>query len=322
MKYVPFGESSETVSMIGFGCWQMGRRMWTGVRDEDSVAAVRRALELGVTLFDTADIYGFGHSETLLAEALGAERDRVFIATKGGVCHSEERGFWRDTSPAWLIEACEASLRRLKRECVDLYQVHWPSRDHSLEGVMEALNRLREQGKARYVGVSNFFKDQLEPMLKMGPLHSLQPQLNIIKREVLHTSTMQFCRENGIATLAYGPLCEGILSGRVTMETKFDEGDNRHGHDEYEPAERRAANLRIVDSLAHIARERNVSTAQAAIRWVFDHADATVALCGSRTPAHIEDSAGAADWTLSEEELNLIERAVAEHRPDLVKAAP
>lgn len=321
MKYVPFDHTQDEVSVIGFGCWQMGHWMWTGVRDEDSIAAVRRALDLGITLFDTADIYGFGHSETILAKALGQDLGKVFIATKGGVRHNDERGYWRDTSPEWIIEACEASLKRLGRECVDLYQIHWPSADHPLDDVMDALNRLRESGKARYVGVSNFFKDQIELMLMMGVIHSLQPQLNILKRKVMHTSTMHFCRERGISVLAYGPLCEGILGGGVTMDTQYSKGDNRHGHDEYEPSDRRAANLNIVETLRQIARERAVSPAQVAIRWTLDHAGATVALCGARTPAHIEDSAASADWKLSADEIDVIERSVAEYRPDLLSPA-
>lgn len=320
MKFVPFHHSQEMISVIGFGCWQMGRRMWTDVHDEETMAAARKAIDSGVNFFDTADIYGFGHSESVLAKALGGDINKVFIATKGGLRHNNEKGFWRDTSPAWITQACEASLRRLGRDYVDLYQIHWPSNDHTLDETMEALNRLRDAGKARFVGVSNFFKDQLEAMQSLGPIHSLQPQLNILKRKVIHTSTMKFCRDQGIATLAYGPLCEGILGGHVTIETKFEQGDNRHGHDEYEPVERRAANLKIVETLQKIARERNVSAAQIAIRWTLDHAGATVALCGARKPEQIQDSAAAADWELSRDEITLIEKSVAENRPDLVSA--
>lgn len=317
MRYVRFADTDESVSVIGFGCWQMGRRMWTGVLDEDSVAAVHRALDLGVTLFDTADIYGFGHSETLLARALGSYCSKVFIATKGGVRYEPGRGFWRDTSAAWLKSACEASLRRLGRDYVDLYQVHWPSSETPLDETMEALIELKDQGKIRFIGVSNYFKDELEQLTRFGPVHALQPQLNIVKRRVINTSTLEFCSRNHIAVLAYGPLCEGLLTGRVGMDTKFEKGDNRSGHDEFEPPERRAANLQIVQVLLQIANERQRSAAQVAIRWVLAQPGVTTALCGTRTPAQIEDSAGAADWELSPSELDRIEQAVAKHRSDL-----
>jgi aryl-alcohol dehydrogenase-like predicted oxidoreductase len=188
-----------------------------------------------------------------------------------------------------------------------------------MEEVADGLSRLIDQGKARYVGVSNFFKDDLQKLSNLGPLHSLQPQLNILKRRILENSTLKFCRDSEIAVLAWGPLCEGILSGRVTMNSEFGDWDNRYGHDEYEPADRRRANLKIVSVLSEIAGERDVSTAQVAIRWTLSLEGMTTALCGARNAGQIADSCAAADWELNREEFEQIEAAVRQFRPDLIE---
>ena len=305
MDYRQLGRTDLNVSTITFGCWAMGGHMWGEVDDTNSIAAVRRALELGINFYDTADIYGFGHSEEVLAEALGSRRDEVLIATKGTVRHEEPRGFWNDSSRAWLLQACDDSLRRLKTDRIDLYQLHWPDADTPIEESMGALRELIDAGKIRYAGVSNYNVQQMTECLKHLDIVSLQPPYSLVQRQV-EQEILPFCLEHHLGVLAYSPMYRGLLTGKFTAEATFGEDDLR-AHDGNFQGEQLRKNLARVEKLKAMAAEYGKTVAQLALAWVLSHPAMTVALCGAKKPSQIEESAGAAGWTLTPDERARVE---------------
>lgn len=311
------GVSGPELPVIAFGCWPMGGWLWSGNDDEQSIQAVRRAVDLGITFFDNADCYGFGHAETLLARALGPRIRECFIATKGGVEKiGEENGQAKtriNVTRDYLLAACEASLKRLGVECIDLYQVHWPNVSTPVEETMDALNRLRTQGKVRYVGVSNYSGARIEESLQYGPLHTNQPPYNLLQRE-MEADAGAVCLRHGMGILAYGPLCQGLLTGKYTRDNiRFPEGDHRNHHKQFrEPL--LSQNLRIIERLTPLARAAGRSLAELAVAWVLARGEHVFALCGAKRPEQIEETAKAADWVLTESEVAEIDQIVAEER--------
>jgi aryl-alcohol dehydrogenase-like predicted oxidoreductase len=308
MEYKTLGQTDLEVSTICLGTWQFGGD-WGTPRREDAKAAVRRALELGVTFFDTAQAYGFGASEELLAEGLGDDlrrrRDELVIATKGGL-RPEGGGIERDSSPEWLRSGVEESLRHLGVETIDLYQVHWPDPDTPVEETAGALDELVTEGKIRHVGVSNFDVEQMAGFERTRKVESLQPPYHLFRREI-EEDVLPWCRENGVGVLAYGPLAHGLLSGRMTPETRLADDDWRHGSDLFRGDNFRR-NLEVVAALGRFAEERGSTVAQLAVAWTLANPAVDVAIVGARRPDHIEGTAPAADVELSGDDLAEIDR--------------
>ena len=300
------GAADLTVSEIGFGCWAMGKWMWgDDVVDEESVKAVHRGLELGITLFDTAAVYGFGHSERVLARALGSRRQDIVLATKCGLRWDDRENIWRDSSPQSIVQECEDSLQRLNTDVIDLYQVHWPDDDTPFEDTMAALVSLQEQGKIRAIGVSNFSVEQMQRLRSAGPLVSDQPPYSLLRRGI-EKDVLPFCRENGLGVLCYSPMQRGLLTGKYQPGVAFPESDGRHNDRLFQGD----TFLRIhsaVEKLRALAAESGKTPAQMALAWVLNQPGVTVALCGVKRPAHIEESAGAAGWKLDADLLARIE---------------
>ncbi|MGQ0793327.1 MAG: aldo/keto reductase [Deltaproteobacteria bacterium] len=319
MKYRKLGSSDLTVSEIGFGCWAMGGG-WGEVSDRDSVSSVVRAIDLGINFFDTADIYGFGHSEEVLAGALGSRRGDVVIATKGGLVWDDAgRIIARSGARDYLAKALEASLRRLNTDYVDLYQIHWPDSNTPLEETMRALEEFQKSGKARYVGVSNFTAAQMRDCLGAGQIHSLQPPYNMLMREA-ERELFPFCSERGIGVLAYGPLAYGLLTGKYTEKSEFPATDWRGGKLFPDPGEWKRhidlfhgdgfrRNLEIVALIKGIAQKRGKTPGQVAIAWALAHPAVSCALVGARRPSQVEDNAAASGWTLPPEDMAKINDA-------------
>jgi len=316
MEYRRLGDTDLEISEIGFGCWAMGGG-WGQIDDKESIAAARRALDLGMNFFDTADIYGFGHSEEVLAKALGARRKDVIVATKVGLAWDIHGCMFRASYRSHIMKGVEASLVRLKTDYIDLYQVHWPDPNTPFEETMRVMDDLVKVGKIRYIGVSNFTVPQIKKCLKARRIHSLQPPYNIFMREV-EDELLPFCKKNGIGIVTYGPLAYGLLTGKYTKKTKFPKNDWRSGELFDEPGdwqphidlfhgEKFLRNLAIVEKLKKIAKRRGKTVGQLAIVWVLSNPAVTSAIIGAKRPSQVEENVGGAGWRLTGEELGEIQ---------------
>lgn len=278
------------------GTWQAGKSMWVGIEDAETIKAIRSAFAAGITIIDTAEVYGKGHSEQIVAQALSDVRDRVVYATKVFANHLKYDQ---------VIEACDRSLQNLKTDYIDLYQIHWPSGSFKSEIVpiaetMRAMNDLKQQGKIRAIGVSNFSRAQLEEAAQYGRIDSLQPPYSLFWRKV-ETDAMPYCVENNISILAYSPLAQGLLTGKFSLGHEFPEGDNRRDNklfkgDNYVRAQA------ALDKLRPIADRYNISLANLAIAWLIAQPQ-TNAITGARHAKQIEENAIAAQVKLSPEDL-------------------
>ena len=305
-KRLRLGRSELQVSPIAFGTWQLGGE-WGGFDERRAIEAIRHARELGINFFDTAQAYGFGASERLLAKALEDDlrdnRDDVVIATKGGL-RPVEGGVVRDSSPDWLRQGVEESLEALGVEAIDLYQVHWPDPNTPFAETGRALAELLDAGTIRHVGVSNYSVEQMEELSKTLPVTSLQPPYHLFARDI-ENDVLPWCFENDVGVLIYSPLAHGLLSGAITEETEFAEDDWRSGSPLFAPEALRR-NLEVVRQLKDVADEVGCTLSQLAIAWTLANPAVNVAIVGSRRPEHIEESVGALEVELGERELQWI----------------
>jgi myo-inositol catabolism protein IolS len=304
MQYRELGNSGITISAIIMGTWQAGKKMWAGIDDTQTTAAIRAAFDLGITTFDTAEEYGNGHSERILGNALKDMRDRIVIASKVYPNHLE---------PTALVEACHRSLKNLSTDYIDLYQIHWPSGSWGTNVVpiqksMEALMRLQEQGKIRAVGVSNFSARQVQETLACGPVASVQPPYSLFWRQA-EKELIPFCRARGITILAYSALAQGILTGKFGPDHVFAKGDHRRRNRLFAP-ENRENVKQALGLMIPMAESKNVSPARLALSWVI-HQEGVCAVAGARNAAQVSDNARAADLVLSENDLQELDRLSA-----------
>jgi aryl-alcohol dehydrogenase-like predicted oxidoreductase len=308
MKTTRLGLTDLQVFPIAFGTWQLGGE-WGTFDEREAIAAIRHARSLGIDLFDTAQAYGFGVSERLLGRALRDELDRrrddVVLATKGGLRMTPD-GMVRDSSAAWLRSGVEESLRALGVEHIDLYQVHWPDPEVPLEETAGALQQLVDEGKIRHVGVSNYSAAQMAQFARTRPVETLQPPYHLFRREI-EADVVPYALEHDIGVLVYGPLAHGLLTGTIDEHTTFAIDDWRSQSSVFE-GETFRRNLQTVRELEGWAAERGHTVSQLAIAWTLAHPAVDVAIVGARRPAHIEDSVGAADVELTEEDLAEIDR--------------
>jgi aryl-alcohol dehydrogenase-like predicted oxidoreductase len=315
MKTTVLGRSGLRVSRIAFGTWQLGGD-WGRFDEAAAIAAIRRARELGVNFFDTAQAYGFGASERLLSTALGSEltrhRDQLVIATNGGLRRTE-RGMVRDASPRWLRAGVEASLRALGVEYLDLYQVHWPDTTIPAAATAGALAELVAEGKIAHVGVSNYDTVQLARFAETLPVETLQPPYHLFRRNV-EDQVLPYCRAHDIGVLVYGPLAHGLLSGTMTEHTRFARGDWRATSAMF-TGDGFRHNLAAVAALEKFAAERGVTISQLAIAWTLANPTVHAAIVGARRAEHVEDSLAAADVTLSADDLAEIDVIMAAAAP-------
>src|SRR6202049_639114 len=270
MEFANIADAGLTVSRVGLGTWAIGGWMWGGTDDEESIATIRAAVERGVNLIDTAPAYGFGRSEEIVGQAIadGRLRSRVVIATKTGLEWKGGKVF-RNASRARILREVEDSLRRLRTDYIDIYQVHWPDPLVTIEETAEAMRTLLEQGKIRAIGVSNFSVIQMERFRRVAPLHVLQRPYNLFERAI-ETDLLPYCRRNKIATLGYGALCRGLLSGRIQAGTVFDGDDLRRTDPKFRKP-RFAEYVTAVQKLDRLAQERFGKRAiHLAVRWMLD----------------------------------------------------
>jgi aryl-alcohol dehydrogenase-like predicted oxidoreductase len=311
MEYRELGITGLSASVIGLGTWVMGGWLWGGAEDRESLATVRRAIELGINLIDTAPIYGHSRAEELVGQAIAesGRRSQLIVATKVGLEWDRAKTkVWRNSSRARILKEIEDSLRRLRTDYIDIYQAHWPDTQTPFEETMETLLELKRRGKIRFIGLSNFDVPQMERCLAVGPVHVLQPPYNLFEREIDH-AVLPFCRARRIGTLIYGPLCRGLLSGKYRGQETFTKGDVREMDPKFK-GERFRSYVTCVDRLKKIAETYRKTVAQLAIRWCLEQPGVTVALCGARRPDQIAENAGGAGWTLSAADRQEMERIV------------
>ncbi len=310
MDYRQLGTSDLKISVIGFGTWAIGARGWGRVEDEDSVAAIRRALDLGINFFDTADVYGRGHAEEVLAKALGNRRKEVIVATKvGNRWSADGNTVWADLSPAYIRQAVEDSLRRLNTDVIDLYQIHRPDPNTPVAETMGTLLDLVKEGKIRYIGTSNLSPDQLREYLSYGSVVSLQPLLNLLTRHT-EVQLLPLCQEKNVGVVVYSPMAMGLLTGKYVAPVQFEPNDFRAENFLFQ-GKNFARNIAIARALKNYAETRGYTAAQLAVAWVLAHPAVTSAICGAKRPEQIEESARSFEWKMTHEEIVEIDRIVS-----------
>ena len=303
---VRFGPGGPQISRLGMGCWAIGGHGWGEVKESESIAAIRFAFEQGINFFDTADVYGLGKSEEILRLALGAHLKSVFLASKGGVRWDETGKVWNDSSCGYLKKAVESSLRRLNIEKIPLYYIHKPDNKTSISEIIETLSKLKEDGKIGHIGVSNFSASQLEKALEVAPISAIQVRVNLLQRK-RGEEISRICRKKNIKLVAWGALADGLLTGKFQKEDAFDQNDHRSRSPDFQ-GERFLKNLEIIEKLKSIAKERNVSMSQLALRWVMDKYHFACPLFGAKTASQVEENIGATGWQLTSEELSAIDK--------------
>ncbi|HEY5267095.1 MAG TPA: aldo/keto reductase [Acidimicrobiales bacterium] len=293
MNYITLGKSELKVSRVAFGTWQLGGD-WGVTDTESATLAIRQAAESGVNFFDTAQAYGFGASEELLAKALrGIEREDLIIATKGGL-RPTATGVSRDSSAAWITSGVDASLRALDTDYIDLYQVHWPDAQTPFEETAEALAGIVASGKIRHVGVSNFDATQMETFSAVLSVETDQPAYHIFRRDVEH-ELFPYTTANNIGVLVYGPLAHGLLGGNLRPDTRFASDDWRATSSVFQGVAYEH-NLKKVAELEEFAqRELGITIGQLAVAWTLANPAVHVAIVGTRNPSHVQEALAAGD---------------------------
>ncbi len=305
MQYRTLGNSDLRVSAVGLGTWAYGNDTFGEVEDQQSIKAIRAAVDSGISLIDTAPAYGAGHSEKVVGRAIKGIKDEVVIATKCGV-YRDGSDYVIDLSPERIRKDIEGSLKRLDIEQIDLYQIHWPDPDTPLEDSVEELINLQKEGKFKYLGVSNFDKNLLAEIRNLTDVISLQPQYSLLKRDI-EDNVLPYIIEKGLGILTYGTLGGGILSGKYNERPEFeDEKDNRSGFYPFFSEENWPYVQELIELLKDIAADYDKTPAQISINWTINRPGITTALVGAKSEKQASENAAAADFNLSEEEMELL----------------
>jgi aryl-alcohol dehydrogenase-like predicted oxidoreductase len=318
MEYIQITGNGIKASCIGLGTWAIGGWLWGGTEEQASIRTIHTALDKGINLIDTAPVYGFGLSEEIVGKAIAqyGKREKVIIATKVGLEWKDGK-VSRNSSKERILAEIEDSLRRLKTDYIDIYQIHWPDPVVPIEETADAMRQLYEKGKIKAIGVSNYSVEQMEIFRKVTPLHVSQPPYNLFERGI-EKDILPYCYKNGITTLLYGALCRGLLSGRMKPDTKF-EGDDIRKFDPKFKEPRYSQYLRAVERLDSFAREKyGRRVIHLAIRWMLDQPGASIALWGARNPSQLEPVDEIMGWSLDKEALETIDKIIDETVKDPV----
>jgi len=316
LQKVRFGKTELEITPVGFGAWAIGGGGWAaawGPQDDDeAVGAIRRAVELGINWVDTAAVYGIGHSEELVAQALKnvPEADRPYVFTKCSLVWDEGGDISNVLKKDSVKRECEDSLRRLQVDVIDLYQIHWPKPDGDIEEGWEALSELKDEGKVRHVGVSNFDAGQMGRADAVAPVETLQPPYNMLRRGV-EDEILPYARENDVGVIVYSPMASGLLTGKMTRERveNMPSDDWRRNNEQFNDP-RLSKNLDLVEKLREIGQRHDKSPAEVAIAWTLRHPAVSAAIVGGRRPDQVDGIVGAADFRLSEDEIDEIETSI------------
>jgi aryl-alcohol dehydrogenase-like predicted oxidoreductase len=318
MENTSIPDITTPTSRIGLGTWAMGGMQWGGTDDDESVKTIHAALDIGITLIDTAPAYGFGHSEKVVGRAIAERggRDRIVIATKVGL-EQQGNGVIRNSTKRQIFAEVEESLKNLQTDYIDLYQVHWPDFSTPYEETAQALLDLKKTGKIRAIGVSNYSIEAMERFRRVAPLATAQPPLNLFERESTE-KIIPWCLSNKVSTLTYGALCRGLLTGTIGKDTRFEGDDLRKTDPKFLPP-RFAQYTKAVDMLREFARKNyGKEIIPLAVRWVLDHPGVSVALWGVRHPNELDPLRDVMGWKLDKAALASIDKIVAEAVKDPV----
>ncbi|MBT7522064.1 MAG: aldo/keto reductase, partial [Nitrospina sp.] len=300
MEYRMLGASDLNVSVIGFGAWGIGGSpFWSNEGDAVSVRAIRKAYDLGINFFDTAPVYGFGHSEELLGKTLKPFRDKVIYATKCGLRWEKKSlgSITKNATRRSILEEIEQSLKRLDTDYIDLYQVHWPDVETSQEETMETLLKVQEQGKVKVIGVSNYSVEQMEAIMKSGKIESLQPDYSLLNRSI-EKEIVPYCERNKIGIIAYSPLASGLLTGKYDKNVKFSDWRGKGIIGCFSGAQFEK-NLEKVARLKAMGKTMGKTCGQMAINWIVSQSQLTTALLGVKNEQQIEENIDALGWKLA-----------------------
>jgi len=328
MRYRQLGSSDLQVPVISFGAWAIGGWLWGGSEDDAAIRAIHAAIDQGMNLIDTAPIYGMGHSETVVGRAIADRRDKVIIATKCGLrwdlAEGEKffdtrdnsgtpRAIYKNLRPESIRWECEQSLRRLRVDHIDLYQCHWPDATTPLADTMAVLMDLKKEGKIRWIGVSNFTPAMMAECLRHGEIVSDQPEYSAIVRKI-EKDVLPFCREHHIGILAYSPIAQGLLTGKVTPDREFPEGDLRRTKPLFS-RENRIKVWNLLEKTRPIAERHNATLGQVFLAWLVAQPSMTTALAGARNEAQVVENAAAGSLILDDEEVRQIREWVEQDWP-------
>ena len=307
METIEIAGHEIAASRVALGTWAIGGWMWGGTNEQNAIETIHAALDKGVNLIDTAPVYGFGVAEEIVGKALaaGGRRSRALIATKCGLEWHDGK-VSRNASPPRIRQEVQDSLRRLRTDYIDLYQVHWPDPLVPIEETAAVLLKLREEGKVRALGVSNFSPEQMERFRRTAPLATTQPPYNLFERAI-EANVLPYAKETGLVVLAYGALCRGLLSGRMSSETQFEGDDLRRTDPKFRPP-RFGQYLSAVTELDRFARANyGKSVLALAVRWILDRGP-TIALWGARRPGQLDDLGEVTGWSLDQAAMQQIDR--------------
>ncbi|GHO85036.1 aldo/keto reductase [Dictyobacter formicarum] len=316
MQTHQFGKTGMQITRIGLGTWAIGGGQWEfawGPQDDrESIDTIHRALDLGINWIDTAAVYGLGHSEQIVGQAIKG-RERPYIFTKCSMIWDENRKISHSLKADSIRREAENSLKRLDIDVIDLYQIHWPDPETDIEEGWSTLAALKKEGKVRHIGVSNFNVEQMRRAEKIAPVETLQPPYSLIDRGI-EEGILPYCQQNNIGVIVYSPMASGLLTGRMTPEriAHLPDDDWRKRNPEYQEP-RLSRNLMLVELLADIGKQHNITTGVVAIAWTLHNPAVTAAIVGARRPSQIEELAPAADFRLSDSEFARIEKFLAEH---------
>ncbi len=309
--------NNEKLSSVGFGCWAIGGT-WNNTEDQKSIETIKKAVELGINFFDVAPIYGMGHSEKILGEALkDYDRSSLFIATKCGLIWDENKVVTKSISRESLYKELNASLERLQTSYIDLYQIHWPFEGMELEEGMATLMEMKEKGLIRYIGLSNFSLKDTKKCMELAEISTLQGLYNMLEpnSEIYHHKQLEYrtanellplCKEEGMAFLPYSPLMQGLLTGEFKLENNFDSSDDRSKNPKLN-GERFLNYFNCVEELKEIAQEIGKPLSQVAINWLIAQKEVGPVICGAQTPQQIEENVRSTTWKLEEKTIKKIE---------------
>ncbi len=311
MQTRKLGYSDLNITNIGLGTWAIGgggwKFAWGPQDDKESITAIRKAIDVGINWIDTAALYGLGHSEEIVGKAVKDMKEKPIIATKCCRCWDEKRKIFNSLKKDSIRSEVEASLKRLRVDVIDLYQIHHPSPDEEIEEGWDTIAMLIKEGKIRYGGVSNFSIEQLKRIQPIHPVASLQPPYSMLEREV-EDELLSYCEKNNIGVICYSPMQRGLLSGKFSKERvqNLPKDDHRRKNIQFQEPQL-SKNLKLVESLKPIAAKNNITLAQLVLAWVLRRKEVTAAIVGARSQSQIQETAAAGDVKLTRDDIGVIE---------------
>ncbi|MEM7113250.1 MAG: aldo/keto reductase [Chloroflexota bacterium] len=319
----------EEISAVGFGCWATGGAdVWNNTTDQGSIAAIQRAVDLGVNFFDVAPVYGLGHAETVLGQALRGRRQKVLIATKCGLVWDEQKRVRNDLTAVSLHQEIDTSLQRLQTDYIDLYQIHWPDPNTPIAETMAALEAIKQSGKIRHIGVSNFSLALTQEAMQHGTVVSHQGLYNMLERNPdsyhniplayrVEDEILPFCQQQGMAFLPYSPIFQGLLTDGFQASGNFDSNDVRSANPKLN-GERFHTYFGMREALRGFAERIKRPLSQIAINWLIEQEAVTSVICGAQTVAHVAENTGSQSWQLTDDMMAEVEAILAPYKAEIM----